>query len=69
MKRTGKRAPSPCIDICDLDAKTGWCLGCGRTAAEIGEWSKLTPFRRNRLRQELANRLVKLRKHARLKSE
>lgn len=68
MKRAGKRALSPCIDVCDLDAKTGWCLGCGRTAGEIGEWSKLAPFRRSRLQQELASRLVKLRKHTLLKS-
>jgi len=60
MKRTGKRALSPCIDVCDLDAKTGWCLGCGRTAGEIGEWTKLTPFHRTRLQQELARRLVRL---------
>ncbi len=60
MKRTGKRAPSPCIDVCNLDPKTGWCLGCGRTAGEIGEWLKLTPFRRSRLQRELARRLGKL---------
>jgi uncharacterized protein len=69
MKRTGKRAPSPCIDVCDLDAKTGWCLGCGRTAGEIGEWSKLTPFRRSRLQQELASRRAKLRMRALLGCE
>ena len=60
MKRTGKRASSPCIDVCRHDPKTRWCLGCGRTADEIGEWSKLTPFRRRRLQQELAHRLIKL---------
>ncbi|MBL6940469.1 MAG: DUF1289 domain-containing protein [Alphaproteobacteria bacterium] len=69
MKRAGKRALSPCIDVCRLDLQTGCCLGCGRTAGEIGEWSKLTPFRRSRLQQELASRLVKLRKRALLKSQ
>ncbi|MDA0785843.1 MAG: DUF1289 domain-containing protein [Proteobacteria bacterium] len=69
MKRTGKRAPSPCIDVCRLDPKTGWCLGCGRTAGEIGEWSKLTPFRRGRLQQELARRLGKLGQRTLLESE
>ncbi len=60
MKRVGKRALSPCIDVCRLDPQTGWCLGFGRTAGEIGEWLKLTPFRRGRLQQELARRLERL---------
>ena len=29
---------TPCIKVCAVDAKTGWCLGCGRTLAEIGGW-------------------------------
>lgn len=29
---------SPCIAICRLDQKTGWCEGCYRTAAEIAGW-------------------------------
>ena len=60
MTRRAKRAQSPCVDVCRLDPRTGWCLGCGRTAAEIGEWVKLTPFRRNRLERELARRVAKL---------
>ena len=69
MKRKGTRAPSPCIDVCNLDPKTGWCLGCGRTAGEIGEWLKLTPFRRSRLQRELARRLGKLGERPLLGSE
>ncbi|MCY3598237.1 MAG: DUF1289 domain-containing protein [Rhodospirillales bacterium] len=60
MKRRAQRAPSPCIDVCRTDPTTGWCLGCGRTDAEIREWRKLTPFRRGRLERELARRLAKL---------
>jgi predicted Fe-S protein YdhL (DUF1289 family) len=30
--------PSPCTKICEIDAGTGWCRGCGRTLAEIGDW-------------------------------
>ena len=69
MKRGAKRAQSPCIDICRLDPKTGWCLGCGRTAAEIGEWLKLTPFRRRRLEREFARRLAKLGQRTPLENE
>lgn len=32
---------SPCIKVCAVDARSGWCIGCGRTMAEIGGWIKL----------------------------
>jgi len=63
MTRRAKRAQSPCVDVCRLDPRTGWCLGCGRTAAEIGAWVKLSPFRRKRLERELARRVAKLGQH------
>jgi predicted Fe-S protein YdhL (DUF1289 family) len=28
---------TPCIGICRLDGR-GWCVGCLRTAEEIGRW-------------------------------
>jgi len=31
--------PSPCTNICRMDAKTGYCLGCFRTIDEITAWS------------------------------
>lgn len=30
--------PSPCIAVCQLDPKSGLCLGCFRTTEEIGVW-------------------------------
>lgn len=39
--------PSPCINICRMDAASGLCLGCFRTLAEIARWSALDdPARR-----------------------
>jgi predicted Fe-S protein YdhL (DUF1289 family) len=32
-------APSPCINLCRMDPRTGWCLGCLRTLEEIAQWS------------------------------
>ena len=69
MTRRAKRAQSPCVDVCRVDPRTGWCLGCGRTDAEIREWVKLTPFRRKRLERELAQRVAKLEKRASLEDE
>lgn len=33
---------SPCIDICKLDGKTGFCLGCLRTRDEIRAWKTMS---------------------------
>ncbi|MFM0738275.1 DUF1289 domain-containing protein [Paraburkholderia xenovorans] len=30
---------SPCINVCRMDASTGWCEGCLRTIEEIAGWS------------------------------
>jgi hypothetical protein len=30
--------PSPCIDVCQMDAHTGLCKGCLRTIDEIVGW-------------------------------
>jgi hypothetical protein len=35
--------PSPCIDVCRIDAGTGWCVGCSRTIDEIAQWAGLDP--------------------------
>ena len=33
--------PSPCVDVCRIDAVSGWCEGCYRTLDEIAAWSRL----------------------------
>ena len=32
---------SPCIDVCSIDPRTGWCEGCLRTIDEIAAWGVL----------------------------
>ncbi len=32
---------SPCLRICAVDGKTGFCMGCYRTLKEITTWAKL----------------------------
>ena len=34
--------PSPCVNVCRLDESRGLCIGCRRTLAEIGAWSRLS---------------------------
>jgi len=31
--------PSPCINICRMDATSGLCLGCFRSLEEIAGWA------------------------------
>ena len=33
--------PSPCINVCRMDATTGWCEGCLRTIDEIVAWGSM----------------------------
>jgi uncharacterized protein len=47
--------PSPCVDICRLDAQ-GLCVGCRRTIGEIGEWPSASNVRRREILREIAAR-------------
>ncbi len=33
--------PSPCINVCRMDAGRGVCVGCLRTLDEIAAWSTM----------------------------
>ncbi|MDJ0685205.1 MAG: DUF1289 domain-containing protein [Alphaproteobacteria bacterium] len=48
--------PSPCVSICTLDPVGGACLGCLRTAEEIGEWPGASNERRLAILDELKER-------------
>ncbi|RWB27659.1 MAG: DUF1289 domain-containing protein [Mesorhizobium sp.] len=48
---------SPCILVCSIDMKTGFCFGCGRTREEIGAWIEMTPEIRRSVMAELPARL------------
>lgn len=47
---------SPCIRVCTVDARTGWCLGCWRTLDEISHWTQYDAAHRRALMAELADR-------------
>lgn len=48
---------SPCILVCSVDDKTGYCFGCGRTRAEIAGWITMTPTQRREVMALLPARL------------
>lgn len=47
---------TPCVKVCIVDGASGLCLGCYRTLAEIGGWSRLTDERRAVIMAELPGR-------------
>lgn len=51
--------PSPCISVCNMNVKTGWCEGCHRTIDEIAGWSRMSDTEKNAVWAQL-----KLRRNA-----
>ncbi len=49
--------PSPCILVCAIDRTSGFCFGCGRTRAEIGDWLTMNPDERDAVMAQLPGRL------------
>lgn len=49
---------TPCEKICQLDAASGLCRGCGRNLAEIERWTRYTDDERSRIMAELPQRLA-----------
>ena len=48
---------SPCILVCSIDMKTGYCFGCGRTGNEIAGWMNFTSPERQAIMAALPARL------------
>ncbi|WP_157015482.1 DUF1289 domain-containing protein [Mesorhizobium xinjiangense] len=48
---------SPCILVCSIDEKTGYCFGCGRTREEIAGWIDMSADERRDIMVELRMRL------------
>lgn len=48
---------SPCILVCSIDERTGYCFGCGRTRGEIGDWLTMTSDERRAIMSSLPARL------------
>lgn len=53
-----KPIETPCIKVCKIDDATGWCLGCGRTLAEIGRWTQISDAERASVMRALPARVT-----------
>ena len=47
---------TPCINVCVIDPLSALCIGCGRTAAEIGAWMTMSEADRLAIMAGLAER-------------
>jgi predicted Fe-S protein YdhL (DUF1289 family) len=52
--------PSPCIRLCAVSARAGFCIGCGRNLKEIGDWSGFSDDEKRAVLAELPDRLTSL---------
>jgi hypothetical protein len=57
MESTPAAMESPCILVCSIDMKTGYCFGCGRTRDEIAGWIDMTSDQRRAVMATLPARL------------
>lgn len=48
---------TPCVNICAVDPISALCIGCGRTIAEIADWSGMSEDERNVIMAGLAERM------------
>jgi len=56
---------SPCMLVCSIDMRTGYCFGCGRTRDEIGAWLDMTSEARRDVMDHLPARLETLERRPR----
>jgi predicted Fe-S protein YdhL (DUF1289 family) len=47
---------SPCIGVCHIDGRTGFCFGCYRSLPEVAQWHKKTDAERLAILKELPQR-------------
>ncbi|NJM36063.1 MAG: DUF1289 domain-containing protein [Rhodomicrobium sp.] len=56
----GAPVPTPCIGVCEIDGASSLCLGCARTAEEVGEWLGASDDYKRRVWDALPERRARL---------
>ena len=54
--QTAQPVPSPCRNVCRMDAASGYCEGCLRTIDEIAGWSAMAEDDKRRIWAQLSQR-------------
>ena len=50
--------PSPCISVCQMHPRTGFCIGCFRTMDEISDWSVASESQKLQIWTAIGNRVA-----------
>jgi len=50
---------TPCLKVCAVNGMTNHCIGCGRTLAEIGGWTRFTDAERRAIMEALPARMAR----------
>jgi hypothetical protein len=50
---------TPCLKVCAVNGMTSQCIGCGRTLAEIGGWTRFTDAERRAIMEALPARMAR----------
>lgn len=51
---------SPCVNVCQMDAATGWCRGCARSLDEIAGWGGAPEGVQRRILEQLPARRAEM---------
>jgi predicted Fe-S protein YdhL (DUF1289 family) len=51
---------TPCVKICTYEPERGLCRGCGRTLEEIAGWASMRADEREKIMEQLPERLRQL---------
>lgn len=58
MSDAARGVPSPCINVCRMDAASGLCEGCLRTLDEIAAWGTMDDDGKRMVCQRLEQRRI-----------
>ena len=50
--------PSPCVSICVIEPRSGFCRGCLRTLSEIAGWARAEDNRKLAIIERLKGRSI-----------
>jgi uncharacterized protein len=54
---------SPCVNVCQMDAATGWCRGWGCGVGEIAGWGGAPEAVQRHILDQLPARRVEMHRH------
>ena len=49
---------SPCVKVCALDPRSGYCVGCYRTIDEVANWVEMSAEDKRTVLERVARRRV-----------